>query len=168
MASNYSNSAMASSEPAPAGLPSRPSRDPIGSAADQGAAHAPDLLRASLDGYLAIDPSGRVLETNEAACRLTGYARAELLELDLARLCPVGQEVEVAVGLGELWRCESGTVERQFRRKDGELRTIELSFVAGRGPEPVLHCFGHELTASRPRPGCASSPRPSSRARRRS
>ena len=43
------------------------------------------VLRTALDGFVIVDAAGRILETNDAYCRLSGYTRDELLRMRVHR-----------------------------------------------------------------------------------
>jgi PAS domain S-box-containing protein len=79
-----------------------------------------EYLARSPVPLLIADMGGRLLDANPAACELTGYTRAELLELSIDALGPAGGTVghdlfrQVAAagrGGGELrLRCKDGTI----------------------------------------------------------
>jgi CheY-like chemotaxis protein len=48
--------------------------------------HYKSILKAAMDGYWLTDISGRLLEVNDAYCRMTGYSEEELLAMQIADL----------------------------------------------------------------------------------
>jgi PAS domain S-box-containing protein len=100
-------------------------------------AHQQAIFDASLDAILVADDLGRYVDINPAACLLTGYSRAELLERSIWDLTPeVGREQGLAswhafIRQGQM----SG--EYTLTRRDGSL--IEAEFRAVAGFMPGLH-----------------------------
>ena len=83
-------------------------------------------------GIFVINAEGRYVEVNEAACRLTGYEREELLSMHMVQLVPpdyrdaVKEHLQIAIEEGR------AVSEKPFVTKDGSLRwwsvtTVRLS-----------------------------------------
>ena len=100
-----------------------------------------EAVRAQLAGLpaaiLIADDRGRYIDVNEAATRLTGYSRAELLKMSVWDLTP---EVRQALGR-RLWRefIARGRMSGlyQLRRKGGRL--VRPRYVAASNVLPGIH-----------------------------
>jgi PAS domain S-box-containing protein len=85
------------------------------------------LFDAAPDGILLETLDGRILAANQAACRLLGYSRAELLSRTVADLTPPEMHawlpsVRAVLAAGKSFRAEVTNV-----RKDGSRVAVELS-----------------------------------------
>jgi hypothetical protein len=89
------------------------------------------LVSDAVDAFFLHDTDGDIIDANEAACAMLGYARDELLELNVA-------DFEMQIEPGAIWDdMDEGTVhtvEGEHLRKDGETYPVESrvgAFVAG-------------------------------------
>jgi PAS domain S-box-containing protein len=81
-------------------------------------------------GAIVLDEQGRFLAANRAACRLTGYARDELL-----RLGPADLAADASAVPARLEEMDAGTLVHgvtELRRQDGSLLTVEFRVGATR------------------------------------
>ena len=77
--------------------------------------HAPD-------GVFVVDEAGRYREVNPAGCRITGYAKQELLDMSIADILA---PEDLAAGLAcfaDLKHSGVMQAEFRFRHRDGSLR----------------------------------------------
>jgi PAS domain S-box-containing protein len=81
-------------------------------------------------GALVLDETGRYLAANRTACRLTGYARSELLGLSPADLSV--DPATVPVRLHEMATGEREHGSTYMRCKDGEVVPVEYRVGATR------------------------------------
>ncbi|MEW6492450.1 MAG: PAS domain S-box protein, partial [Cyanobacteriota bacterium] len=90
------------------------------------------LMQFSMDGaadaVFNINSEGRFFYINEAACRLLGYSRSELLSLSI-------YDIDVELTPQDGWRywqqvkqTGSFTVETQYRTKEGQAVFVEVTF----------------------------------------
>ncbi len=99
------------------------------------------------DGVFVIDETGKYLEVNDAACRICGYSKEELLSMSVSHiLC----EESFAVGLPhfqELLESGAAKAELLFRHKNGSTRCwiIEAVKLTGKG----FLCFTTDITERR-------------------
>jgi PAS domain S-box-containing protein len=109
-------------------------------------AEAATVIRTSLDAFWFQDLTGRILDANEAFCRMLGYTRDELLRLSI-------QEIEMAETPERLAARGSRTAETggdrfetRYRRKDGTLVDMDLSvrYVPSLGER--LFVFARDVT----------------------
>jgi PAS domain S-box-containing protein len=88
------------------------------------------LFDNAQDAILLADDRGRYLDANPAACAITGYSRAELIERSVLDLTP---EIHRPDGMA-LWSAilRRGRLEGEYQlfRKDGRLITLEFRAVA--------------------------------------
>ena len=92
---------------------------------------------ASPDATLVADDQGRYVAANDAACRLLGYTREELLRLSVWDLTPDPHEVEGLI----LWKdfIELGVQAGVYwlARKDGSM--VEVAYQARANVAPRRH-----------------------------
>jgi PAS domain S-box-containing protein len=79
---------------------------------------------------MVIDDSGRYLEVNDAACRLTGYSADELEQMTIADLADPAQAEQPRADLDELKRVGYRSCEIRMRRKDGQILWVAQDAVA--------------------------------------
>ncbi len=85
------------------------------------------ILQKAQDAYFLISLDGRFLEVNPAACELSGYSEAELLQMSImdveGQMSPrrIMEMLKLMVTRG------NGHFESQFKHKDGTLIPVDLS-----------------------------------------
>ncbi|MCU0826166.1 MAG: ATP-binding protein [Tabrizicola sp.] len=96
-----------------------------------------EVIATSLDGIIAADADGRIIEYNGAAERVFGYTRAEAVGQDMADLIIPDHLREAHVAGMKRYRATrkrhvlgKGLVRLEARRKDGSVFPVELSLSA--------------------------------------
>ncbi|MBI3939203.1 MAG: PAS domain S-box protein [Acidobacteria bacterium] len=84
-------------------------------------------VQTSIDGYWVIDGSGRLLEVNDAYCRLSGYSRQELLAMNIADLEAQETADEVSAHIRSVSQSGVDRFETRHRRKDGSIVDLDVS-----------------------------------------
>ena len=85
------------------------------------------ILHTAMDGFWMTDMEGRLLDVNEAYCRMSGYSAQELLNMSIPDLETVGTN---SITTGHLHRVVAKGGERydsRHRRKDGSIFDVEVS-----------------------------------------
>jgi methyl-accepting chemotaxis protein len=101
------------------------------------------LLEAAPDGVVVVNASGRIAVLNEAAERLFGYARSELIGQPIEALVPDAARAH-HVGRRDGYLAQPATrgmgigLELEGRRKDGTLVPVEISLSPLEGPDGRL------------------------------
>lgn len=85
------------------------------------------ILQATGDGFWVVDLEGKIIQVNEAYCRMSGYTRDELLRLNVAAVEAVEEPAEIAAHIQRLIASGSEIFETRHRRKDGSLIDVEIS-----------------------------------------
>lgn len=86
-----------------------------------------ELLDQASDGIFVSDAAGHYLEVNAAATRMTGYSRAELLDMNLRDLIEPDELSRDPPHLDELHSGWAMVRQRNLRRKDGSVFPAEIS-----------------------------------------
>ena len=106
------------------------------------------ILRTAPEGFGLVGAQGRILEVNEAYCRLLGYRREELLRMSLSDI--EAQETPAAIAAHLDWVARNGSdrFETCLRTKDGRIVEVEVnvSFV---DPDGRFFCFVRDLAEQR-------------------
>jgi PAS domain S-box-containing protein len=85
------------------------------------------MIQASLDGFLALDTQGRIMDCNDAYTRIMGYSREELLQLSIADL-DFRESPEQAAGHIQLIMARGqDRFETQHLHKNGRLINMEIN-----------------------------------------
>lgn len=85
------------------------------------------ILSTAMDGFWSVDMQGRILDVNDAACRMTGYAREEILRLSITDLEADKSPADIAANIERIKQSGGARFERRHRCKDGHLIDVELS-----------------------------------------
>lgn len=107
------------------------------------------VLRTSMDSFWIVGIDGRIIEVNDAACSMTGYSRTELLQMNLVQLEHGRTPEQIATGIELLLQRGAVQIERLTKRKDGQLRLIDMSVTCSPPPLRRLYCFGRDITERR-------------------
>lgn len=92
---------------------------------------------ASPDPTLVADDRGRYVAANDAACRLLGYRREQLLEMSVWQLTPDGHEVEGLIAWKDFIELGFQAGVYWLVRKDRSMVSVEYRAIANL--EPGLH-----------------------------
>ncbi len=85
------------------------------------------ILQTSVDGFLHLDPSGRILDVNEGYLRLSGYTRKELLGLRIQALDAELRGNDTAEFHRRDLAHQGERRVTHHRARDGRIWTVELS-----------------------------------------
>jgi PAS domain S-box-containing protein/putative nucleotidyltransferase with HDIG domain len=86
------------------------------------------VIQTSMDGFWLMDAQERVLDVNDAYCRLTGYTRDELLTMRIQDIETMEKpEEETAQRIQKIMERGYDRFETRHRCKDGRIVDIEVS-----------------------------------------
>jgi PAS domain S-box-containing protein len=85
------------------------------------------ILQTAMDGFCQVDLQGRLLEVNEAYCRMSGYSEQELLTMHTSDLEAVETHADTAAHIQRVMARGEGRFESRHRRKDGSTFAVEVS-----------------------------------------
>ncbi len=85
------------------------------------------ILQTAMDGFWLTDLDGRLLEVNEAYCRMSGYGAQELLAMCIADLEAAETGDETAAHFRTALTRGEDRFESRHRRKDGSTFYVEVS-----------------------------------------
>jgi PAS domain S-box-containing protein len=85
------------------------------------------ILQTAMDGFWLTDTEGRLLEVNDAYCRMSGYSTEELLAMRVSDLEANETASDTAVHVQKVLAQGEDRFESRHRRKDGSLFDIETS-----------------------------------------
>jgi len=85
------------------------------------------ILETAMDGFWLVDTQGRLLEVNEAYCRMSGYGEQELLTMSISDLEAAELPVQTASHIHKVVSEGEDRFESVHRRKDGSTFNVEIS-----------------------------------------
>ena len=104
------------------------------------------ILQTTMDGYILANTKGKLIDVNPAYCKIVGYTREELLEmnirqLDIASKKDIEKRIEVMVSKG------GARFETKHKHKDGSIVELEVSTIIMRqDKEPLVAAFVRDIT----------------------
>jgi two-component system, cell cycle sensor histidine kinase and response regulator CckA len=104
------------------------------------------ILNTTADGFWMLDISGKVIQANEAYCRMTGYTQEEMVGLHINDIDACETPEDTQLHIKRLTKKDFEIFESLHRRKDGSLFPVEISatFVPEYGGQII--CFCRDIT----------------------
>jgi PAS domain S-box-containing protein len=106
------------------------------------------VTHAAMDGFLLVNSEKRIVEVNDAYCRISGYPAEELLKMsiddlhDAATTANIGRHIETLIAKG------TDRFETRHRRRDGGLLDVEIS-AQHRPSDGLFVVFVRDITAKK-------------------
>jgi PAS domain S-box-containing protein len=107
------------------------------------------ILATTLSGFWISDPQGRLLEVNDALCRMLGYTREELLALSIADVEADETPADVMNHIAALQQKQFDYFVSRHRRKDGSIIDVEVNSTWLEIGEGQLVGFMQDITGRR-------------------
>ena len=85
------------------------------------------IIQTAMDGYGRAGADGRLLEVNEAFCRMSGYSESELLAMQIRDLVASETADQTVARIRAMMAQSEGRYEARHRRKDGTVFDVEIS-----------------------------------------
>ena len=85
------------------------------------------VLRTSMDGFWLVDLKGRLLDVNDAYCRMSGYSRTELLSMSIHDIDAVETGADTLGHIEKVVRQGYDRFESRQLRRDGGILDVEVS-----------------------------------------
>lgn len=85
------------------------------------------ILQTAMSGFWLADMQGRLIEVNDAYCRMSGYSEQELLAMSIQDLEAVENPEETVARIKKIKERGEDSFESRHRRKDGTVFDVEVS-----------------------------------------
>jgi PAS domain S-box-containing protein len=85
------------------------------------------IVQTVQDGFLIVGKDTRFVDTNDAYCRMLGYPRDELLQMQVADVDPLEDPDEALRHAEEIHRIGHAQFETKHRRKDGSILDVAVT-----------------------------------------
>ncbi|MDE2216812.1 MAG: PAS domain S-box protein [Planctomycetota bacterium] len=85
------------------------------------------ILSTAMDGFWFTDTEGRLLDVNDASCRLSGYSREELLAMSIQDIEDKETQEVTAQHIKKIMETGYDRFETRHRCKDGKIVDVEVS-----------------------------------------
>jgi two-component system NtrC family sensor kinase len=104
-----------------------------------------NLFESASDAIVTLDANGRFTTFNHAAENISGYRREELVAQWFAPMLPDDELPKALAHFQRALAGETGLFETSFLRKDGDVRTIQVTYSTPQKDEEVL-CVIRDVT----------------------
>ena len=104
------------------------------------------ILQTAIDGFCRVNRQGRILEVNDAYCRMSGYSRQELLGMSIAQLEALEAPAEIGEHIVKIIARGEDRFETRHRRKDGSSYDIEVAIQYHPGEGEQFVAFMHDIS----------------------
>ena len=106
------------------------------------------IISTSLDGFSMCSSSGKILEANDAYCRMLGYNRDEILGLSIPDIEANEKPEETASHIRAMTENGSERFETRHKCKDGRIIDVEVNttYIPDRG---IFMTFTRDITESK-------------------
>lgn len=104
------------------------------------------IMLTAMDGFWLLDLDGKILEVNEAYCKMSAYTESELLSMRIADLEDCLNAAEIAEHINKIKQKGEERFESRHRRKDGSILHVELNVQYSKVDGGHLLVFIHDIS----------------------
>jgi PAS domain S-box-containing protein len=104
------------------------------------------VLQSIQDGFWILNAAGKVIDANEAYCKMSGYTLAELQQLSTPDMDADETPAETTARMERIMRNGSELFETRHRRKDGSIFDVEISVTYHAEAGGRFICFCRDVT----------------------
>lgn len=105
------------------------------------------ILETSLDGFLAVDTKGKLLDVNNRYTQQSGYSRDELLNMRIPDLEAIESPADTSARIQRIIETGGDQFESVHRRKDGSLWHVEVNVIYLAANGGIFYSFLRDITA---------------------
>lgn len=88
-----------------------------------------NIIQTSMDGFWLVDSQGKILDVNDAACKMSGYSREEMLKMSVTDLESKETAADTSAHIEKVIREGGDRFETRHKTKDGRVIEVEISVV---------------------------------------
>lgn len=103
------------------------------------------ILQTAMEGFWVVDMQGRILETNEAYCRMSGYTGQELLAMRISDLS-IENTASTLARIQKIALLGEERFESRHRHKNGSMYIVEVSAQFRPTDGGIIIVFLHDIT----------------------
>ena len=107
-----------------------------------------NIIRTAMDGFWAVNFKGKLLDVNEAACKMLGYSFDEMLKLKINDIEATENREDTNKHIDHIIAAGSDRFETRHKRKDGKIINVELSVALSENHD-FFYCFIRDITDSK-------------------
>ncbi|MBL7025869.1 MAG: PAS domain S-box protein [Candidatus Marinimicrobia bacterium] len=108
------------------------------------------VLRTTKDGFILASTEGRILDVNHSYCKMTGYSRDELLNLNISALEIELSKTEMDERIKRMVELGADQFETRHKRIDGVEINLDVSITVLPDPKgPLVAAFVRDITERR-------------------
>jgi PAS domain S-box-containing protein len=115
------------------------------SRAEHSEMQAREILQTAIDGFWIVDLEGNLVDVNEVACKMLGYNRDEMLELNIHDIENIASQKQIDTRIARIARHGSDRFETRHRCKNGTVIDVEVS-VKKQASKNFLVAFISDIT----------------------
>jgi len=104
------------------------------------------IMLTAMDGFWILDLDGKILEVNEAYCKMSAYTESELLSMRIADIDDCENADEIAEHINKIKQKGEERFESRHRRKDGSILHVELNVQYSKVDGGHLMVFIHDIS----------------------
>ncbi len=105
------------------------------------------IIQTALDGFWIVDQQGRLLDVNDAYCKMTGYTREQLLGMRITDVEASESAEETVRHVRRVMQSGFDRFESRHRRSDGALIDVEVSVQTATVRGGAMVAFVTDITA---------------------
>lgn len=107
------------------------------------------ILQSTSDGFWVVNHCGKMVEVNEAYCKMTGYSREEFLSLSIGDIDAEENHEQTMARIARIRQNGHEFFETSHRRKDGSVFYVEISVTLLPNNSGRMVCFCRDITERR-------------------
>lgn len=108
------------------------------------------ILQTTMEGFILADTDGKIIDVNPSYCRMTGYSREELLNMNIMELEATLYHDEIEQRIKLMLKQGRARFETKHCGKDGRIIDLDVSIVIMRPEEsPLIAAFFRDITENK-------------------